>query len=99
MKPLLIAALLFSNVAYGQLNPDNNTSGNNVSKQHMQQQQKDFMQDMQQRQHQQQQQQQIMQKQQYEQKTQPQQVQELQREEQDFKLELQRSNPSDGINQ
>ncbi len=38
MKPILIAALLFSNVAYGQLNPDNNTSGNNVSKRHMQQQ-------------------------------------------------------------
>jgi hypothetical protein len=45
------------------------------------------------------QQQQMMQKQQYERKMQPQQVQELQREEQDFKLELQRSNLSDGINQ
>jgi hypothetical protein len=89
MKPILIAALLFSNIAYGQLNPDNNTSGNNVSKRHMQQ-----------RQHQHQQQQQIIQKQQYEQKAEPQQVQELKRQHQDSMLELQKSNTKyNGINQ
>jgi hypothetical protein len=37
MKLLLITALLFSNVAYGQPKPDNNTSTYNVSKQHIQQ--------------------------------------------------------------
>ena len=83
--------------------PDNNTSGNNVSKRHMQQQQiqqKDFMQDMRQRQHQHQQQQQITQKQQYEQKTEPQQVQELKRQHQDAMLEHQKSNINyNGISQ
>jgi len=92
MKPILIAALLFSNVAYGQLNPDNNTSGNNVSKQHMQQ-----------REHQQK----IIQKQQYEQKTQRKQIKEPQRQHikdmqtghQDLMLELQKSNRDYGIKQ
>ncbi len=39
MNLLLIAALLFSNAAYGQSNPDNNASIYNVSKQHIQQKQ------------------------------------------------------------
>ena len=39
IKQFLIATLLFTNVAFGQPNPDNNTSIYNVSKQHIQQKQ------------------------------------------------------------
>lgn len=58
MKLLLVAALLFSNVVYGQPNLDNNISIYNVSKQHIQQKQihqKNFTQDIKQRQNLQQQ--------------------------------------------